>query len=369
VIPSFRCSRGTTRVILYARQKLSDRDTLIAETNRLIDSDHIGRFVSNFTGQWLGLRRLEDITPDPRFIAWQPGHRKGMIGEAERSFTEILRTNRPLATFIKPDFTWDNERLLNEIYGQKVKIPNWGFDRIEIPDGAKFGGLLAQAGVLMATSNGTETQPVERGVWVLRNILGDPPPPRRPALPPSIPIHAAPKRSATSWPRTPPMPNALPAIARSIPSVSLWRTTTPSDAGAPTTLSGQRTRRVSRFEKMVHQSNPMRASSPKACASKLSTICAGKCSRISISSANAFPNLNVDGLAHPRVDRTVLPINGLVDPIGAGEHMAVTQARVAIIHRPDRKLAAVGHMVAYIHLTRRQNHPLRHDTPFAFAVD
>jgi hypothetical protein len=99
------------------------------------------------------------------------------------SFKEILQTNRTIETFIKPDFTWGNERLLNEIYGQKVKIPNWGIARIEIPKGSRFGGLLTQAGMLTATSNGTETQPVIRGVWVLENILGDPPPPPPPGTP------------------------------------------------------------------------------------------------------------------------------------------------------------------------------------------
>jgi hypothetical protein len=168
---------------IAAAGKLSEPDQLVAEANRLIDSDQISRWVTNFTGQWLGLRRLEEITPDPRLIAWQNGHRKGMIGEAERFFTEILQKNLPLQTFIKPDFTWGNERLLNEIYGQKVKIPNWGFARIDVPDGATFGGLLGQAGVMMATANGTYTQPVERGVWVLGNILGDPPPPPPPGTP------------------------------------------------------------------------------------------------------------------------------------------------------------------------------------------
>ena len=162
---------------------LSDSDQLVAEANRLIDSEGIHHFVRNFTGQWLGLRRLEDTNPDPRLIAWQDGHRKGMIGEAERFFTEILHENHSLKTFIKPEFTWGNERLLNEIYGLKVKIPNGGFARIEVPQGARFGGLLGQAGILMATSNGSQTQPVARGVWVLRNILGDPPPPPPPGTP------------------------------------------------------------------------------------------------------------------------------------------------------------------------------------------
>ena len=162
---------------------LSEPGRLAEEASRLIDSEEIRRFVKNFAGQWLGLRNLEDITPDPRLIVWQNGHREGMIGEAERFFTEVLQTNRSLRTFIKPEFTWGNERLLNEIYGQKVKIPDWGFARIEIPEGATFGGLLGQAGVLMATSNGTQTQPVARGVWVLRNILGDPPSPPPPGTP------------------------------------------------------------------------------------------------------------------------------------------------------------------------------------------
>ena len=133
--------------------------------------------------QWLKLRRLEGFIPDHKLIGWQPGHRKGMIAEAVLSFKEILQTNRKLETFIKPDFTWGNERLLNEIYGQKVKIPNWGIARIEIPEDARFGGLLTQAGMLTATSNGIETQPVVRGVWVLENILGDPPPPPPPGTP------------------------------------------------------------------------------------------------------------------------------------------------------------------------------------------
>ena len=162
---------------------LSSADGLKAEANRLIDSNQIESFVSDYMMQWLKLRRLEGFIPDHKLIGWQPGHRKGMIAEAVLSFKEILQTNRKLETFIKPDFTWGNERLLNEIYGQKVKIPNWGIARIEIPEDARFGGLLTQAGMLTATSNGIETQPVVRGVWVLENILGDPPPPPPPGTP------------------------------------------------------------------------------------------------------------------------------------------------------------------------------------------
>ena len=38
-------------------------------------------------------------------------------------------------------------------------------------------GLLGMAGVLTVSANGVETSPVNRGVWVAENILGNPPPP------------------------------------------------------------------------------------------------------------------------------------------------------------------------------------------------
>ena len=44
------------------------------------------------------------------------------------------------------------------------------------------GGLLAQASMLVVTSNPTRTSPVKRGKWILENILGTPPPPPLPGV-------------------------------------------------------------------------------------------------------------------------------------------------------------------------------------------
>ena len=170
-------------IAVTAAGNLSKTKQFAKQANRLIDSNEVSRFVTNFTGQWLGLRRLTDIKPDPRLMQWHDGHRDGMIGESERFFEEIVKKNRPLQTFIQPDFTWGNRQLLNDIYGLNVKVTDGKFTRIKVPKGARFGGLLGQAGILMATSNGNQTQPVVRGVWVLRNILGDPPAPPPPGTP------------------------------------------------------------------------------------------------------------------------------------------------------------------------------------------
>ncbi len=49
------------------------------------------------------------------------------------------------------------------------------------------GGLLGQASVLTVTANGIDTSPVVRGIWVLENILGDPPNPPPPDVEPLDP--------------------------------------------------------------------------------------------------------------------------------------------------------------------------------------
>ena len=46
------------------------------------------------------------------------------------------------------------------------------------------GGLLGQGSILTVTSYANRTSPVQRGKWVLENILGIPPPPPPPNVPP-----------------------------------------------------------------------------------------------------------------------------------------------------------------------------------------
>jgi hypothetical protein len=45
-------------------------------------------------------------------------------------------------------------------------------------------GLLGQASILMVTSNANRTSPVQRGKWILENLLGSPPPLPPPDVPP-----------------------------------------------------------------------------------------------------------------------------------------------------------------------------------------
>lgn len=163
---------------MAARGKLSDRKILQQQTLRLLNSPEIKRFVNSFTSQWLETHQLQEIMPDPQLLRrFSEKHREAMQRETELFFTEILKQNLPLETFIQPDFTFVDRRLAKDIYSMKFDdLKDGKLTRVSLDPRQPYGGLLGQAGIMMATANGVDTQPVVRGVWVLENILGDPPP-------------------------------------------------------------------------------------------------------------------------------------------------------------------------------------------------
>ena len=54
------------------------------------------------------------------------------------------------------------------------------FQRVSLAKGSGRGGILTHASILTITSNPTRTSPVNRGKWILEEILGTPPPPPPP---------------------------------------------------------------------------------------------------------------------------------------------------------------------------------------------
>lgn len=55
--------------------------------------------------------------------------------------------------------------------------------RVQLPADSPRGGVITQGTVLAVTSNPTRTSPVKRGLFILENILGTPPPPAPPNVP------------------------------------------------------------------------------------------------------------------------------------------------------------------------------------------
>jgi hypothetical protein len=156
------------------------------EAERLLPKTHTAPMIQSFVGQWLGTRSLHGIMPDPKFRFDESSVDMAKF-ETERFFTEMLTENRPMTDFIDPDFTFSSVAFIQRNYGftppfalkMGAKLSpkeKQRQRRVEIPRGGRYGGLLGQSAILMATANGVDTQPVIRGVWMLENILGTPPP-------------------------------------------------------------------------------------------------------------------------------------------------------------------------------------------------
>lgn len=178
---------------LANRKRLGDSWVLKREAERLMPTKWNQPMVQSFTRQWLGTGLLSEIMPDPK-LNFTPYYVEMARDEIEYSFAEILRENRPMTDFIDPDFSYMSGMFARNVYkvevGKKGKLGSKAdrkLRRVKLERGGRVGGLLGQSGIMMATANGVDTQPVLRGVWVLENILGSapPPPPKNvPALTP-----------------------------------------------------------------------------------------------------------------------------------------------------------------------------------------
>jgi mono/diheme cytochrome c family protein len=162
-------------------EKKSLRKNLDAQIKRMLQSPRANALVENFADQWLQIRNLANVSPDPKmFPRFNEGIRKAMQQETESFFQGIVREDRSVLEFIDADYTYLNEPLA-QFYGiPDVKGP--AFRRVPLGK-SRRGGVLTQASVLTITSNPTRTSPVKRGKWILENILGTPPPPPPPDVP------------------------------------------------------------------------------------------------------------------------------------------------------------------------------------------
>jgi Protein of unknown function (DUF1592)/Protein of unknown function (DUF1588)/Protein of unknown function (DUF1585)/Protein of unknown function (DUF1587)/Protein of unknown function (DUF1595)/Planctomycete cytochrome C len=164
------------------RGELRRPDVLDRHVRRMLADPRSYNLASNFAGQWLRLRNLTSVDPNVRLYPdFDDNLRQAFRLETELFVDSVLREDRSVLDLLRTDYTFLNERLAKH-YG----IPNvYGsrFRRVELGRDSRRGGLLRQGSILAVTSYATRTSPVIRGVWVLSNIVGAPPPPPLPNVP------------------------------------------------------------------------------------------------------------------------------------------------------------------------------------------
>jgi hypothetical protein len=164
---------------LAAQGKL--RANLESQVRRMMADPKSFALVQNFAGQWLQLRQMDNVNPDPtRFPDFDESLRAAMIKETQLYFSSIMTEDRSVLDFIDSDYTFMNERLARH-YG-RTDVTGDEFRRVKLTDNRR-GGLLTQASILTLTSYPNRTSPVIRGKWVLENLLDAAPPPPPPDVP------------------------------------------------------------------------------------------------------------------------------------------------------------------------------------------
>ena len=162
--------------------KLATPAVLDAQIKRMIDDPRSSALAENFAGQWLEIRNLDAIRPDPdKFPAWGPDLKEAMRTETRMFFDSVLRENRPIGDFLTARYTFLNESLAKHYGIEGVKGPQ--FRRVELATNQR-GGILGEGAVLAVSSYPSRTSVVLRGKFILENILGTPPPPPPPDVPP-----------------------------------------------------------------------------------------------------------------------------------------------------------------------------------------
>ena len=172
-------------IAVAGQGRLSQPKVFEQQVRRMLADPRSDALVSNFAQQLLYLRNLPATSPDGIFYPnWDNELRDSLKRESELFFESIIRDDRNIVDLLTADYTFVNERLARH-YG----IPNvYGsrFRRVTLPPELSYRrGLLGKGSFLAVTwTQNFRSSPVKRGVWVLENILGTPPPEPPPNVPP-----------------------------------------------------------------------------------------------------------------------------------------------------------------------------------------
>jgi len=167
---------------LAGEGKLRDEATLAREVERMLADDRSWHFVRQFADQWLDLPGVDRVAVNPEYYPdFDAALKAEMRRETQHFLADVVRHDRSALELLRSEFAMLNQPLAAH-YG--VDGPRGGrFERVRLRSDQRPGGLPAQGAFLLSNSTGEDSHPIERGVWVRRVLLNDPPAPPPPAVP------------------------------------------------------------------------------------------------------------------------------------------------------------------------------------------
>jgi hypothetical protein len=158
------------------------REVRLTQAERLLDDPRVRRFLDDFSTQWLRLDKLSNIGVDrERYPSYDEDLARLSLRETLDYVAEVYTSGASALDLIDSDYAILNDRLAQH-YGMSNNVTG-DLKRVALSEDSVRGGLLTQASLLTMNSDGIDSHPIRRGVWLLERMLNQPPPPPPPNVP------------------------------------------------------------------------------------------------------------------------------------------------------------------------------------------
>ena len=162
--------------------RLLEPSVLRKQFDRMLADSKADRFAEQFSMQWLDLEGVDRVAINPQYYKdFDNKLKPDMVGETQAFFREILRSNTSALQLIDAEFTMLNASLAKHYGLEGPKSQR--FERVSLKGTDRPGGVLGHASTLLAGSDGADSHPIKRAVWIRERLLHDPPNPPPPDVP------------------------------------------------------------------------------------------------------------------------------------------------------------------------------------------
>lgn len=159
---------------LARQERLHEPEVLRQQVAEMLSDQRSLEFLSRFVDQWLDLDALDRVAVNPEFYPdFDDDLKQQMRKETQAYFAEILNDDRSALELLDSDWAMLN-RPLAKHYGLDGPRSS-RFERVALASSDRRGGLLWHGSFLLANSNGEDSHPIKRAVWILDRLLGSPP--------------------------------------------------------------------------------------------------------------------------------------------------------------------------------------------------
>ena len=167
---------------LADKGSLLDPKILEKEFDRMLADEKSSRFADQFSTQWFDLDGVDRVAINPQYYEkFDSSLKADMIQETREFFKEILRSDSSALQFLDADFTMLNASLAKHYGLEGPKSQR--FERVSLKGTNRPGGVLGHASIQLSGSDGADSHPIKRAVWIRERLLHDPPKPPPPDVP------------------------------------------------------------------------------------------------------------------------------------------------------------------------------------------